>query len=75
MEQKQPIGFLFDSVAYYTPNDINSLCDDMTLEQAYFMVIKSLEFAHVQKIFSMQETEIISKSLRILNGHFTETKE
>jgi ActR/RegA family two-component response regulator len=75
MEQKQPIGFLFDSVAYYTPNDINSLCDDMTLEQAYFMIIKSLEFAHVQKIFSMQETEIISKSLRILNGHFTETKE
>jgi hypothetical protein len=75
MEQKQPIGFLFDSVAYYTPNDINSLCDDMTLEQAYFMIIKSLEFAHVQKIFSLQETEIISKSLRILNGHFTETKE
>ena len=75
MEQKQPIGFLFDSVAYYTPNDINSLCDDMTLEQAYFMIIKSLEFAHVQKIFSMQETEIISTSLRILNGHFTETKE
>ena len=75
MEQKQPIGFLFDSVAYYTPNDINSLCDDMTLEQAYFMIIKSLEFAHVQKIFSMQETELISKSLRILNGHFTETKE
>lgn len=75
MEQKQPIGFLFDSVAYYTPNDINSLCDDMTLEQAYFMIIKSLEFAHVQKIFSMQETEIISKSLRILNGHFTETEE
>ena len=75
MEQKQPIGFLFDSIAYYTPNDINSLCDDMTLEQAYFMMIKSLEFAHVQKIFSMQETEIISKSLRILNGHFTETKE
>jgi len=75
MEQKQPIGFLFDSVAYYTPNDINSLCDDMTLEQAYFMIIKSLEFAYVQKIFPMQETEIISKSLRILNGHFTETKE
>ncbi len=75
MEQKQPIGFLFDSVAYYTPNDINSLCDNMTLEQAYFMIIKSLEYAHIQKIFSMQETEVVSKSLRILNGHFTETKE
>ena len=75
MTEKQPMGLLFDSVAYYTPSDIDSLCNDMTLEQAYFMVIKSLEYAHVQRIFSMQETEIISKSLRILNGHFSDTKE
>ena len=75
MEQKQPIGLLFDSVAYYTPNDINALCDDMSLEQAYFMLIKSIEFAHKQRIFTLQETELISKSLRILNGHFTDEQE
>lgn len=75
MEQKQPMGLLFDSLAYYTPNDINTLCDDMSLEQAYFMMIKALEFAHKQRIFNLQETELVSKSLRLLNNHFTSDDE
>lgn len=70
MEEKQPMGLLFDSVGYYSPEDINSLCDEMTLEQAYFMIIKSLEFAHNNRIFSLQESELISKSLRLMNKHF-----
>lgn len=75
MTEKQPIGLLFDSVAFYTPNDIDSLCDDMNLEQAYYMMIKALEFAHKSRVFSLQETEIVSKSLRIMNSHFTEETE
>jgi hypothetical protein len=71
MEQKQPIGLLFGSVGYYSPDDINSICDDMNLEQAYFMIIKSLEYSHNSNIFTLQESELVSKSLRILNSHFT----
>lgn len=72
MEQKQPIGLLFNSIAYYTLNDVNSLCEDMTIEQAYYMVIKSLEFSHKSGIFSLQESELVSKSLRVMSRHFTE---
>jgi hypothetical protein len=72
MTEKQPMGLLFDSVAYYTPNDINTLCDDMNFEQAYYMMIQALEFAHKSRIFTLQESEIVSKSLRIMNKHFTE---
>jgi hypothetical protein len=75
MEQKQPIGILFDSVAYYTPQDVDSLCDDMNLEQAYYMMIKALEFAHNARIFSLQESELVSKSLRVMNSHFTNNEE
>lgn len=75
MEQKQPIGYLFDSVAFYTPNDINILCDEMNLEQAYYMMIKALEFAHKSRIFTLQESELVSKSLRIMNSHFTNDNE
>jgi hypothetical protein len=74
MEQKQPIGLLFDSIAYYTPNDVNILCDDMNLEQSYFMIIKALEYSHNSNIFTLQESELVSKSLRILNNHFTTEK-
>jgi len=72
MEQKQPIGLLFDSIAYYTPNDVNTLCDEMNLEQAYFMLIKALEYSHNSNIFTLQESELVSKSLRIFNNHFTQ---
>lgn len=75
MEQKQPIGYLFDNVAFYTPNDINILCDEMNLEQAYYMMIKALEFAHKSRIFTLQESELVSKSLRIMNSHFTNDNE
>jgi hypothetical protein len=74
MEQKQPIGLLFDSIGYYTPSDIDSLCDDMNLEQAYYMVIKALEYSHNSRIFTLQESELVSKSLRIMNSHFAEEK-
>lgn len=72
MTEKQPIGLLFDSVAFYTPSDIDKLCDDMNLEQAYYMMIKALEFAHKSRIFTLQESELVSKSLRVMNSHFTE---
>ena len=75
MEQKQPIGLLFDSVAYYTPNDVDNLCDEMNLEQAYYMMIRALEFAHKSRIFTLQETELVSKSLRVMNNHFTNENE
>lgn len=75
MTEKQPIGLLFNSVAYYTPNDVNRLCDDMNLEQAYYMMIKALEFAHKSQIFTLQESELVSKSLRVMNTHFTEQPE
>ena len=75
MEQKQPIGLLFDSVAYYTPNDVDNLCDEMNLEQAYYMMMRALEFAHKSRIFTLQETELVSKSLRVMNNHFTNENE
>ena len=73
MEQKQPLGLLFGSVGYYSPKDIDSICDEMNLEQAYFMIIKALEYSHNSSLFSLQESEVVSKSLRIMNSHFTET--
>lgn len=75
MTEKQPIGLLFDSIAYNSVKDLNSLCDEINLEQSYYMVIKALEFAHKSGVYTLQESEIVSKSLRVLNKHFTEQPE
>jgi len=39
------------------------------------MMIQALEFAHKSRIFTLQESELVSKSLRVMNTHFTEQPE
>jgi predicted ATP-dependent serine protease len=65
-QEKQPIAFLFEEVAVYKPEDIDNLIDNLTEEQAKFMLIKSVQMAYKHGIYSLTESEILSKSLRIL---------
>lgn len=66
-EQENPaILFLFDEVAVYRVEDIDSLIDNLTDEQAKYMTIKALQMAYKRGVFTLTESEIISKSLRIL---------
>jgi hypothetical protein len=63
-QQKQPIAYLFEDVAIYNPEDINNLIDGLTEEQAKFMLIRAVQMAHKNGIYSLTESELISKSLR-----------
>jgi hypothetical protein len=71
-EEKEPIGLLFDSIAYYTPEDIENLTDGLTFEQSFYIITQALDYAYKSGIYSMQETELLSKSLRILNSKNSE---
>jgi hypothetical protein len=63
-KEKQPMGLLFNSVAYYQPEDIQLLVDNLSYEQSLFMISQALEYAHKNGLYSLQESELISKSLR-----------
>jgi hypothetical protein len=65
-EEKQPIAYLFEEVALYKPEDLENLIDNLTDEQAKFMIIRAVQMAYKHGIFSLTESEIISKSLRRL---------
>jgi hypothetical protein len=67
MEEKQPIGFLFESVPYYSEESIELMVEKLTMKEIVFFLTRSLNYAHSKNIFSLTESEIISKSLRILN--------
>jgi hypothetical protein len=71
-QEKQPIGLLFNSVAYYKPEDIEMIVDNLNFDQAFYMLIQALEYAHQHSVYSLQEAELISKSIRILNTSKTE---
>jgi hypothetical protein len=65
-QQKQPIAFLFEDVAIYKPEDIDNLIDNLSEEQAKFMLIRAVQMAYRNGLYSLAESEIISKSLRTL---------
>jgi hypothetical protein len=65
-QQKQPIAYLFEDVAIYKPEDIDNLIDNLSEEQAKFMLIRAVQMAYKNGLYSLTESEIVSKSLRIL---------
>jgi hypothetical protein len=65
-QQKQPIAYLFEEVAIYKPEDIENLIDNLTEEQAKFMLIRAVQMGYKNGLYSLTESEIVSKSLRML---------
>jgi hypothetical protein len=65
-QQKQPILHLFEEVAIYKPEDIDNLIDNLSEEQSKFMLIRAVQMAYRNGLYSLAESEIISKSLRTL---------
>ena len=65
-EEKQPIAYLFEEVAIYKPEDIENLIDNLSDEQSKFMLIKAVQMAYKNGLYSLTESELVSKSLRIL---------
>ena len=65
-QEKQPIALLFEDVAIYKPDDIDNLIDNLTEEQAKFMLIRALQMAYKNGLYSLTESELVSKSLRML---------
>ena len=65
-QEKQPIAFLFEDGAIYKTEDIENLIDNLTEEQSKFMLIRAVQMAYKNGIYSLTESEIVSKSLRTL---------
>jgi len=63
----EPIGYIFESIAIYDPSSISIFIDKMEPEQAFYVITQSIHMAYSKNIFSMQETEVLSKALRILS--------
>lgn len=67
MENQKPLGFLFETMAYYSSSSVDTMIDNITMENIPVILNNALEYAHSKNVFSLTESEIISKCLRILN--------
>lgn len=61
-------GQLFDSINFKSISDVRNLIDNLNLEQSLLFINKSLEYSYSKGVFSLIESEIVSKSLSILNS-------
>lgn len=66
MEQNNqtPIGELFGNIQYSSSEQLNLLIDNLNDEQAIIMIKFACEKALYSGIYSLEETEILLKSLR-----------
>jgi hypothetical protein len=66
--EKEPLGYLFESIAYESPTNVEELIDTMSVEQSYYIITEAIHMAYSKKIFSLQESEILSKALRTIKS-------
>ena len=67
MEELNSIGVLFDKIQYTGPEDCEKLVIELSEPQAFYVLQVALEKSYNSGIFTLQEAEILSKSLRMLN--------
>jgi hypothetical protein len=67
-EEKELFGKLFNSVPLLTENHLQTLIDVMDKEQAIFLIVQAVKYAYHNGMYSLAESEIISKSIRTLTA-------
>lgn len=66
---------LFGSISYQSDESLEKFMDSISESQAIYVIKLALEFSHHRGIFTMNETEILNKSIRILSKKFFDNDE
>lgn len=66
-EETKPIGQLFESINYYNEEDLIKFIDNISEQQSFYIITQALEMGLRRGLYSLQEAEILSKSLRNIN--------
>lgn len=67
MNEEKLFGKLFNSIPLLTEDHLQTLLDVMDKEQAKFILVQAVKYAYLNGLYSLGESEIISKSIRILS--------
>jgi hypothetical protein len=57
---------LLDSIVLNSKEDYDKLIDGLTPEQSYLILIQATQYAYKNGVFSMPESELISKAIRTI---------
>lgn len=57
---------LFGTINYNEPHELNKFIDEMNIDQAIFCLVHSARHSHRLGVYNIEESEVISKAIRIL---------
>jgi hypothetical protein len=63
-----PIGDLFNTIKYASYEDLDKFIVDLTPEQSLYCIIEAVKYAYGKGVFKLEESETISKAIRIINN-------
>ena len=67
MQNKQPKGFLFGTMAYFSDESLENMMNNLDNRGIPYLLTQAIEYAHSKNAFNLMESEVLSKCLRILN--------
>ena len=63
-----PKGSLFESITYFNDEHLDQFLNNMNQQQALYCLIESSKAAYRRGAFKIEESEAISKAIRVLGG-------
>lgn len=66
MEEEKNYGVVFGSIPLLNEEHLDLILNTMDKEHALYYIIESVKSAYSKGVFTIGETEIISKSIRVL---------
>ena len=66
--QPKPVGTLFNIINYNNTADLDRFIQNLTPDQALYCVVQAARAAHQRSAFGMEESEVVSKAIRVLTS-------
>jgi hypothetical protein len=67
MEEEKIYGKLFNTVTLLSENHLDVLLQTLDKDSSIYFLVQAVKYAYHEGTFSLAETEIISKSIRVLS--------
>jgi hypothetical protein len=67
MENKLPLGILFDEYTYFNMEELDKFIENMNRDQAIYCIIQAVQAAYKRNTYTLAESEAISKAIRRLS--------
>lgn len=68
MAEEELYGRLFNTIPLLSEEHLNAILNSMDKEHAIYYLTQAVNYAYLNGVFALGESEVISKSIRILNA-------